>query len=272
MNDRMVTSCKGCVFAATCPDTPEYKQGGCALNRHELLGVKSLQDNYFVLEEFCSTFRPQEWLDGLVFEDQLNSRQVVLDEIYPRMGYFVKFDNTLDEPIAKLRQTLKSIAEASYKTQGMPMFIVVVNDKVEYNEEIWTLFLAQFQEVSDTDYHIVQINEEMEDRYFIDEAFIHAKNAWIHTLTSGQEVPSNINDKLHEIINIKMEKLALVEPYNEFDGFLFPAFLFKFLNGNRVKVFIDEQVDAGTFLEKVKSAEGRSDAKTVYTWEEFYAS
>lgn len=269
MSDQMVTHCKDCVFAKT----SDEGQNGCALGRDELLGVKTVQDNYFVLDRFCATYRPEEWVEELSFEEQCKINEVVLEEVYPRMGYFVRFNTSESDAIAQLKKTIESISKASHVTNGMPTFVVVINDKVEYNEEIWTMFLAYFGDKSETDYHIVQINEKPEkDVFLMDEAFIHAKNAWIHTVTSGQEVPVDINDRLHRITNIELKPMVVVEPYNEFDGFIFPAYLFKFLNGNKAKVYQDELVDKGTFLEKIHTAEERSDVKTVYSWEEFNAA
>jgi hypothetical protein len=273
MSDEMVTHCKGCVFAKCSLDGENKQQEGCAFDRHESLGVKAAHDGFFVLERFCNTFRPDQWVNDLDFEDQLNIQEAAIEEVYPRVGFFVRLDTSSENAMQDLKKTLESIAIASYKRNGKPPFIVVINDKVEYNEEIWSLFVRLFGELGDTDYHIVQISKMPEKQiYLVDEAFNHAQNGWIYVTTSGEIVAESIIDKLHNAINVEMKQVMTVEPYDGFNGLIFPAFLFKFLNGNRMKVYQDEQVDSGTFIEKVKTAQDRSDIKTVYTWEEFDAS
>jgi len=271
MSDKMVTHCKGCIFVKQ--ENKDSEQQGCSLGRVKTLDNIGIQDNYYLLNRFCNTYRPQEWMDELPFEEQLNINDAVLEEVYPRMGYFVRLKTCTTDPIQELTTTLESIVAASYKREGKPMFVVIINDKVEYNEDIWTLCLRLFGQMQGTDYHIVQINQPFEkDVYLMDEAFTHAQNAWIHTTTSGQVVPNDINDKLHNLINIDLKQISAVTPYNEFDGFIFPAYLFKFLNGNKTKIYQDAIMDHGTFLEKLITAQERSKTKTLYSWEEFNAS
>ena len=65
----------------------------------------------------------------------------------------------------------------------------------------------------------------------------------------------------------------MVKPSGDvFSSMLFPAFLFKFLNGNKQKIFQDTTSAEGNFLEKMEEADKRSPSKTVITWEEFDAS
>lgn len=272
MSEDMVTYCKGCVFSRIQID--DGTQIGCSLNRCETLGVKAINsDGFFVLERFCNTYRPEEWINNLEFEDQLNIQEVVIEEVYPRVGFFVRLDPDQVDAIADLKTTLESISVASHKRNGKPPFIVVINERVEYNQEVWDLFVDIFGELGDTDYHILQVGEAPEKQiHLVDEAFTHAQNGWIYVTTSGETVAHDMIDKLHNAINFEMKQIMTVESYDGFNGLLFPAFLFKFLNGNKMKVYQDEQVDAGTFIEKVKTAQDRSDIKTVYTWEEFNAS
>ena len=60
----------------------------------------------------------------------------------------------------------------------------------------------------------------------------------------------------------------MVEPTSGIDGLTFPAYLFKFLNGNKTKMFNDEMTDSRQFLEKVRDAEKRGGSKTIYEWHE----
>ena len=89
--------------------------------------------------------------------------------------------------------------------------------------------------------------------------------------SSGLRVRPETLDRLHELLNKEMKQIAIVEPYDDFNGLMFPAYLFKFLNGNRTKVFRDEIVDSNEFIQKVRNAEERGKTKTIMTWSEFNA-
>ncbi len=263
-----VTKCEGCVFAKI-----EDIQTGCDLERHTKLGIISDdKDETFTLKRFCNTYRPDKWLSDLDFDQRLDIESEVMKEIYPKVGFIINFDLESENPIGNLEKTLKSIPQAENGT----LYVVVVNEKVEYNEEIWGSFISNFGEVSKIKYHIVQLNHVYSDiDMLIDQSFTHAQNGWVQCLTSGDEVDENCIGKIHELINIKMKKLIMILPKNEkdpFSGLVFPAYLFKFLNGNGVKVFRDEKADSRSFITKVLEAEKRGETKTVYTWEEFYAA
>lgn len=262
------TSCNGCYFA----NKKGESQVGCSLGRHELLGVQSLQDDgSFMLKRFCNTYRPEEWAKSLSVKKSLNPEATVLDEVFPRIGFFVKFDTEPSDCEDMLSKTLDSIAAIERK----PAYVVVINDKVEHNQFIWEKFFELFGDtVKNTKYHIIQIETKPEKiESLIDESFRHAQNGWIYTIKSGQTVDSDILKKIHNYINIQMKKLMLVKPKGDvFSSMLFPAFLFKFLNGNKQKIFQDATSSEGSFLDKMEEADKRSTSKTIVTWEEFYAS
>ena len=271
MIDTPHTKCHSCVFADTSLSEDGQKhQNGCSLNRHELLGIDSVdENNSFVLSRVCNTFRPAEWVESLPLKEAIDSEAAVLKEVYPRIGFFVRLDTDSQNAIANLNKTLNSITDMS----GGPAYIAVITDKVEYNEEVWGLFLQHFGEESEIKYHIVQVGSNPDNiMRLIDQGFSHAQNGWIYTVTSGNGVPKDILDKIHNYINIKMKRLIMVEADQEFDGLLFPAFLFKFLNGNKPKMFSEDNIDGRDFISKVKDAEERSETKSVLTWKEFNAS
>jgi hypothetical protein len=276
------TQCDGCVFAqfyypnessveTPHPSTREDTQTGCSLKRHTLLEVAETNDDgYFVLNRFCNTYRPDAWLQELDLEEALSSEKTVLQEVFPRMGFFVRFetDDPEDTSIEDLDTTIASIKQV---TNGEIAYVAVINDKVEYNDGIWSILTKCFEE-TDTKYHIVQLRASPESvTSLLDAAFLHAQNGWIYATTSGESVPSNVLDQLHEITNVKMQQLVMVEPYDDFNGLIFPAYLFKFLNGNRGKVFHDEILDSRSFQDKVRSAEERGKTSSILTWEEFNA-
>ena len=241
---KIQTSCKDCYFIEKQGDS----QIGCSLNRHTLLGVESLQDDgSFMLDRFCNTYRPEEWAKSLSVKKSLDPEATVLGEVFPRIGFFINF-NTDPEDTGEygddvivceemLAKTLESIANID----GTPSYVIVINDRVEHNQFIWEQFFRLFgDKVKDTKYHIVQIETKPEKlEQLVDESFKHAENGWIGDV---------------------------------FSSMLFPAFLFKFLNGNKQKIFQDTTSAEGNFLEKMEEADKRSPSKTVITWEEFDAS
>tara|TARA_Y100001938_G_scaffold133366_1_gene192645 strand:+ start:5777 stop:6577 length:801 start_codon:yes stop_codon:yes gene_type:complete len=265
--NKVTTKCEDCVFSKTEND----KQTGCQLGRDEKLGVSETADEgYFILERFCNTYRPDQWLEDLNFEESMDTKKTVMDEIVPRIGFFIRLDTGDETPTnSELNHTLQSISQIEH---GPPAFVAVINDKVEFNELIWSLFLKYFEN-STTKYHIVQLKNKPEtDMKHLDEAFSHAQNGWLYSTTSGESVPKDVVSKLHKNINIDMKQLMLVEPYDNYNGLMFPTFVFKFLKGNRSKIFQDEMMDSRPFLEKMKAAEKRGNTKTIFSWEEFNAS
>lgn len=262
------TKCDGCVFATCGRDGFQH---GCTLERHSKLGIsdESESEKYFLLERFCNTYRPKEWLENLNFKESLDIKNTVMEEVCPRMGFIVNLDTNQKNSIQKLKSTIESIIPNN------PSYIIVITDKVEYNEEIWTLLVEFFGvENKELKYHIIQISEKHNDRkdLMIDESFTHAQNGWIYTTTSGEIVDPDLKKKIHDAINVDMRQLIMVKPYDDFNGFLFPAYLFRFLNGNNPKLFADEIFDTRSFIEKVEAADQRSKGKHVLTWEEFNAS
>tara|TARA_R110002110_G_scaffold33994_1_gene116094 strand:- start:218 stop:1033 length:816 start_codon:yes stop_codon:yes gene_type:complete len=269
---KVKTNCKGCIFAEEKKHhlgTKESTQVGCSLERHNLLGVEELDDEGdFVLKRYCNTYRPEEWVQDLDFEEALNPEETVLEEVFPRVGFFIRLDTDDPDVIEALDTTIESITQLAGEDAA---YVAVVTDKVEYNVGIWESCVKHFTGTT-TKYHVVQSRELESKEDVLDEAFSHAQNGWVYSTSAGELVPSDILHKLHELLNIKMEQLVMVEPYDGLNGLMFPAFLFKFLKGNKAKLFQDQTVSSGTFIEKIKNAQKRDQASGVLTWEEFNAS
>jgi hypothetical protein len=263
------TKCDACVFA----ELGDNKiQTGCKLDRELKLGVNETNDDgFFNLSRFCNTYRPKEWLPMLSLEESENLCDTVLQEVRPRVGFFVIMDSEGVEAIDKLKKTLLDIKNQKDAT---PRYVVVVNDKVEYNNEIQGLFGELFDHYI-TMHHIVQINTTFPtEHHLIDEAFIHAKNGWVYVTSSGENVPLDLLEKMHQRMNIDMNILSVVKPYDEINGMIFQASLFKYLNGNRRKVYEGEDgeknVDDRPFLDKVEDLAQMSAEGSVIEWGEFY--
>lgn len=257
----VLASCDGCVFSII----DSGRQTGCKLNRTDKFTYSIGENGIFNLERFCNTYRPQEWLSELSVNESEDISKTVLEEIYPRVGFFVFFNGNFDE----LEKTILDIHSQSIKAR----YVVVINDKVEYNEKIHELFTNLF-DFKITQYHIVQILVKPESLdLLIDESFKHAKNGWAYVCNAGEKIDTLLIEKIHKRINIDLKRLVVVKPYDEnLNGLLFQAALFKFLNGNHSKIFIDDVADNRKFLDKVESYSLKSDPETFIDWEEFNAA
>ena len=98
-----VTNCEGCVFV----ETDGENQKGCKLQRPILLGVDT-EDKHYTLERFCNTYRPSEWLSDLSFAEQMTPVDTVLNEVRPRLGFFVVLNTSAKDAISELRTTIDS--------------------------------------------------------------------------------------------------------------------------------------------------------------------
>jgi len=260
------SQCNGCVFA----QSNNSQQTSCKLDRASKLGIQDKdEDGFFILSRFCNTYRPEEWLKDLSFAESEDINATVMNEVYPKVGFFVLLDTSKEGAIESLKATLHDIKEQEIIS---PKYIVVINDKVEYSEEVCGI-LAQMFNFDETAYHVVQLEIELDNpSKRIDEAFTHAKNGWAYVTSSGESVPRNLIYTIHKRINIDMKKLVVVKPYGEINGLLFQAALFKFVNGNKPKLYQDEVVDSRSFLEKIEHAALESDDETFITWSEFNES
>lgn len=250
-------SCKGCVF-----QTKINGKSNCSLNRLELIPHTFDEDGNAKLNRFCNTSRPVEWLDDLSVEESDDIIQTVMNEVYPRVGFFILFN----KDIGSLAKTLDSIKNQSITAR----YVIVINSHVEFNQEIQALFTSRF-DFDITEYHMVQMIKQPEtSEFLIDEAFKHAKNGWAYVCNSGHEVDLDLISKIHNRVNIEMKKLVVVEPLDDkLNGMLFQTALFKFLNGNKIKIFDEENFTDDLFLDKVRELADRSDAETFITWREF---
>jgi len=246
------TSCAGCVFAKV----KNKKQYGCALNRTQKLGTRKQETDgveYDVCLRFCNTFRPDYWSDGLTLDEKLNADSIVMEEVRPRVGFLVYLDHSKSNPLTWLESTLMGIRD---QTESHARYVIVINEKVEYNEQVHNM-LIKFFDKEKTKVHLLQILEPPTNKiWIIDEAFRLALNGWLYVTTSGETVDRNLLKDLHQHLNVKMKKLSAVLPYEGINGLLLQTALFKFLNGNKTKVFDDKTKDSRLFLDKIKDMEG----------------
>lgn len=274
------TECNGCQFA-TFKDGDSI-QTGCSLGRSKILNPNNEtrecgEKTYQICDRFCNCYRPTQWADSLS-DDAKTPEETVMDEISPRVGFFIYLNTDSSNAIDDLKRTVNCIKnQKGHKAR----YVAVVHGKVEYNLEISELLSSSFDH-DETHYHTV-LNILREDKLLqIDDAFTHALNGWVFVTTSGEDVPLDLIDKVHQRVNIDMRRLVIVEPYSDLNGFIFQTALFKYIGGNkpmlestlREKISPNSpedktiQLNTESFLERVKNIP-TDDKDTIVSWKEF---
>ena len=85
-------------------------------------------------------------------------------------------------------------------------------------------------------------------------------------------MPRDLLSKMHQHINIDIKPLTVVKPYDDINGMIIQAALFKFLNGNKTKVFDDGSTDNRLFLDKVADMSTTDGSGSVLEWGDFYGA
>ena len=265
---KIETHCKGCVFAKYKND----KQVGCELGRTELMNPSQegrTEDGVFnyTFDRFCNSYRPKEWKDILSEEEKGDLIATVKKETRPTMCAFVFLNVKSEDALSALQYTvsqLKAQEDADLRC------VVVINPKAEYSAGIQKILASEF-DFDKTEHHIVLSLREQEDLFLIDDAFAHAKNGWILVTESGEAVPPSLFSKINKRVNIDMKRLILVKPYENWNGMIFQAAIYKFLDGN--KMLVDPETREAieiNFLEKIEVlASGLEDSDSVCEWGDF---
>tara|TARA_R100000805_G_scaffold18936_1_gene26193 strand:- start:6584 stop:7378 length:795 start_codon:yes stop_codon:yes gene_type:complete len=261
------TNCEGCVFS----ELDNGTQCGCTLNRIEKLGVSKRAGTdglkYTVLSRFCNAFRPVEWVKRLSYEEATNPVETVNTEIKPRIGFLIYLDTSKPSAIQLLEETLKDIKN---QTDNVARYVIVATEKVEYSQEVLELLLSYFDQ-DETTTHVLQLLIQHEDKMrIIDEAFRLALNGWLYVTTSGQNIDINLLKNIDNHINKQMKRLSVVLPYDGINGLLFQCSLFKYVNGNGVKQWDENNMDHRPFLEKVKDLDTNNNS--ILDWSDIDAS
>jgi hypothetical protein len=207
---------------------------------------KGPSGEFFVIDRFCTCYRPDEWVDTLEPEEKKNLTKTVREEIFVRMGVIIFFDQHTDE-----ESLVKTVACFKEQTKA-PRYVVVVNSRVEYNEFIHDLLIESFPNKEKTNVHLVQcVDQEMGDFAKVDVAFQHALNGFYYVITSGEEVQNDFIEKFDAYINDGLNQVVMIKPKEKVGGLLIQASLHKLLNGSRTKMNDDESLNRETIVQRV---------------------
>lgn len=251
-NIKIETHCKGCVFAQR---KMSLEGNLCQLGRLEKFPKGKVVDGYYKFNRFCNAYRPQKWLDDL--DTALHPIQVVNQEIHIKMGFTINFTNNHD--LHKLKHTLDSV----FWGDDGPYYVIVVNDKPEYNGEIHQLISKK--NIYNSRIHIVQILDQVPE-YYMDEAFKFARNGYMIYLYSGDIMPYNYVEKLNSHINHDLKFLSIC--FSGDGRIIFQNSLFKLLGGNKSLMKQDGTMDNRDFI--AKAMDMKANEKCIYLWEEIF--
>jgi hypothetical protein len=246
--------CNGCVFALK----EDFVQTGCSLNRLEKILGRDIQSEDYIsvgddlvlsYDKFCMTFRPETWLDNI----NGSPEKAVLEELTLSIGYIVEFK----EDISTLHKTLDSLDKPSY--------VIVINSKPEYSEEIFEALDARY---SDIPFNVVLLFEELEYNENIDQVFKKCRNGWIVLLRAGDTIPPGFYDAVFDRIYNQVRRLG-VSFNKDRTKLLVQSQIFQFLGGNRPKINEDGTVDNRDFYERLFSHDV-SDKDLIADWQELF--
>ena len=256
-NVKITTNCKGCVFAVS----DDLGQTGCLANRvnpsSDFISSRSAESGFFILDRYCSLFRPEKWVEelNLLEQDRTSEKllKVAKKEALPRLTFIINFNYDMSF-LTNLLDIINS--------QECRKFIVVVNDKVEYNENIFALLKDKLSN-NVGGFNLVQIVKSSSK--FYDSGFKHAKNGWSVFLDKNQTVGKNFVGNLEERLTNQWKRLVFAQDESG-ERKIVQSSIYKMLLNN---VKSDGSIDSRPFEEKILDLEF-DDKDCFCDWKEIF--
>ena len=222
-------SCRGCVFNVKGEDGV---QKDCKIDVLEAFENNStvfkIVDNNYQFDRICP-YR----------SETIKTPEQVIEEAYLKF-HFIVIDIDKDKTL-EILENIKDIAGEKSRVSIITKKISQeVYDYISYKENY---FLTTSFENDDD---IINL---------IDKGFQKTLNGYTVVLTSEDKINKSDLDRINKFVNLKMQRLALVEN----SPFVMNNVMFKFLKGNKGKSFKDKLVGL---------AEEQSTNSMVYTWED----
>lgn len=255
-------SCKDCVFAEYTSFKGMDIQYGCKLNRiHKLNPDESSETennvSFFTFNRFCNARRPIDWLEKYCESDINKGMEEVQKEIAPRLSIIIKFDYNIE--------TFKQIAQSLYDQKYSRKFVIIINEKPEYNLELFEILENLYKENKIVQYNILMPPGEDYDIYnMIDESVSFCKNGWIIYLDSGDIPSQKMTEQIDNRINSELKRLVFCNKKDN-KTFLIQAALYKLIGGNAPKMLEDGEIDNRTFLERIADLQSE-DKDCICEW------
>lgn len=259
-------SCKDCVFAQYTSFKGKDIQYGCVLNRLQTLNPEDSfqeEDNvsYATFNRFCNARRPIAWMQQYCDDDLSVAQKEVMEEIKPRLSFIIKFNYNVD--------FFKQIADSLRNQISSRKFVIIINDKPEYNLELFEILEELYKEEKIVQYSILMPPSNLQYIYdSIDEAIMFCKNGWIVFLDEGKNIPPDFTEKIHNRINIELKRFVYCDSKKD-KSFIIQASLYKLIGGNSPKVNGDGSIDKKSFLDRVSELKAE-DPDCLVSWENIF--
>lgn len=251
----VTTSCKDCVFAISDGEN----QTGCMANRINQEQISNNTRGFFVLNRYCNLFRPKRWMDEIGENGKEFSKDKLLEvakkEASPRLTFIINFNYNMNF-LSSLLETINS--------QECRKFVVVVNDKVEYNESVFDLLKNKLSN-NVGGFNLVQVVKS--SNKFYDNGFKHAKNGWSVFLDKDQKIGKNFAQNLKTRLIDQWKRLVFAQDENGLRKIV-QSSVYK-MTLNNVKS--DGSIDNRPFEEKILDfATSAVDSDCLCKWEEVF--
>jgi len=243
---KIETHCKNCVWSV------DNKCEMDRLEKFEKLVKIEYEDGYAKFPRFCNAWRNQAWIDN-------QSEPMTQIELEMRIGMGLVVDFTNNHDLKQLEKTFISCILGQYL---IPNYVIVINDKVEYQEEIDKILVYYFK---DNPRNIIQILD-LEKIYYMDEAFKFARHGYTTFVYSGDILPYKYLEIVNNHINKELKFLSAC--FSKDEKIIFQNTLFKLLGGNKPVATEGGSINRDDFLTRLLAM--KSEEKCIYLWDELF--
>lgn len=263
-NDRekVIMSCKGCVFANKVGIT----QVGCDIDKLETFrdsGIKVVEgyddsEEFFIIERLCQFYRDKDWAEDAKNE---NLKAKVNKEAAISCGFIILHEH--GKSLDSVRSTFKDIQAQKL----VPKYVtLVVSTKEENPFNIRHVCHEHFDYPNikrSIPFNVVtMLDEEATNLEMVDEAFERSLNGYYIVFRSGEKIPSDLTAKLNDSINKKLDQVSMIRPRDGgINGLTIQCVVHKFLMGNR-SVSIEKKIEI--------FAEETNRTSFIKDWDEVY--
>tara|TARA_R100000808_G_scaffold5713_1_gene17227 strand:+ start:56054 stop:56848 length:795 start_codon:yes stop_codon:yes gene_type:complete len=258
--EKVIMSCKGCVFANKIGIT----QVGCDLNNIETFRdsgtnvVEGYDDDeeFYIIERLCQFYRDENWSKNVS-----DPKQQVEKEVEISCGFIILHE--YGKPLDDIKDTFKGIQQQ----EVAPRYVTLVVSKKEDNPFNIRHVCHEHFDYPNVEKNIpfnivTMLNLDATDLEMVDEAFEKSLNGYYVIFRSGQKIPQNLTAKLNESVNTKLDQLSMVRAKDDkMNGLTVQCVVHKFLAGNRT-LPLEEKIEI--FAEETKRTSFIKDWDEVY--------
>ena len=225
----LTTSCKGCIFNIKEDDVQVSCELGILDNIKNNSSKCEVIDDDYRFDRVCQFKTKEE-----------KTKEEVLKERYLKFNFII-IDTNLDKTLA----TLESVENLVTKTNTVVVATV---------ENVKTLTLKLGNKANYTVTHYFEDGRDIFQN--MDDALPKLKNGYTVVLHEDDEISREDLDKINEFVNIKMNKLALIEN----SPFIINTVIYKMLRGNK---------GGSSFKDKLVELQEEQEVNSmIFTWED----